>query len=73
MTEKMFDPAIDCNREDCKIHKDSGMTTLMYYPPVYDKYGNNINPDMNSTTYHARCSSCNKDWIEVYRGGERVA
>lgn len=68
----MFDPAKDCNREDCRISKGSGMTTLAYYPPVYDKYGNNTNPDMNTTTYHASCSSCGVSWTEVYQAGERI-
>lgn len=38
------------------------MTTDMYYPPVYDKNGNNINPDGNITSGSVKCSTCNKEW-----------
>lgn len=40
-------------------------TTCVDYPPIYDKYGNNINPDRNTTTYHYECGNCGKTWDEV--------
>ena len=69
----MFDPAKHCEREDCRIRKSSGGTTLMYYPPVYDKHGNNLNPDMNVTTYYASCSTCGKQWTEGWQNGKRTS
>lgn len=36
-------------------------STAVYYPPVY-KDGVNINPDMNKSTTHCRCLSCNKEF-----------
>jgi hypothetical protein len=38
------------------------MTTLAYYPPIYDGHGNNLNPDMNKTYNTLRCSTCGKEW-----------
>lgn len=53
----------ECEREDCRFQQTSpGMTTCMYYPPIYDKYGNNTNPDMNITTYNIKCSVCEKEF-----------
>ena len=61
-----FNPATDCPREDCKIHKYSGIITRVYYPPIYDKYGNNVNPDdiitMYDTIYDMHCYTCDKKW-----------
>ena len=38
---------------------DTGMTTAVYYPPIY-KDGVNINPDGNSTIRSIKCLNCNK-------------
>jgi hypothetical protein len=38
------------------------MTTAMYFHPVYDKNGKNVNPDGNITSGEVRCSTCNKTW-----------
>lgn len=34
----------------------------MYFTPVYDKHGNNINPDGNITSGSVSCHVCNKQW-----------
>jgi len=67
-----FNPATDCPREDCHIHETPGGTTCVYYPPVYDKYGNNINPDGNISTYHMHCYTCDKKWVISYQYGKRI-
>jgi len=67
-----FTPAKDCSREDCRIEQSPGSSTLMYYPPVYDKYGVNINPDRNITTYHMFCRVCNNTWIDSYQLGNKI-
>lgn len=46
------------------------MTTCAYYPPVYDKHGNNINPDRNLTSGSIKCSTCNKEWTYHTQLGE---
>lgn len=38
------------------------MTTAMYFPPVYDKNGDNINPDGNITSGAIVCNTCKKQW-----------
>jgi hypothetical protein len=38
------------------------MTTAMYYPPVYDKHGNNTNSDMNTTNTYIECGICDRRW-----------
>lgn len=38
------------------------MTTMLYYPPIYDGHGNNLNPDRNTTHSPVRCSTCGKKW-----------
>jgi len=68
-----FDPAKDCDREDCRIQESGGSTTCMYFPPIYDKYGNNINPDGNITTYHMKCSTCGTSWIDSYQYGKKLS
>ncbi len=59
-----------CSRDDCRIQHGASTTTAAYYPPVYDKHGNNLNPDMNTTTTNKRCLSCGKSWNESYQNGK---
>jgi len=42
----------------------------MYYPPIYDKHGNNTNPDGNTTSGETTCTTCNKKWYYSRRYGE---
>ena len=63
-----------CVRDDCMITENGpSMITSAYYPPVYDKQGNNTNPDMNITTQQRRCLSCGKTWTEKYQNGARIS
>lgn len=45
------------------------MTTMAYYPPIYDGHGNNVNPDMNTTTHTTRCLTCGKEFVERWCNG----
>lgn len=38
-----------------------GMTTSVYYPPIY-KDGVNINPNRNKTTFNCTCMNCGKEF-----------
>lgn len=38
------------------------MTTSMYFTPIYDKNGNNVNPDGNITSGSFKCIVCKKQW-----------
>lgn len=56
---------VRCNTPSkCRIQLMHSSTTCAYYPPVYDGYGNNLNPDRNATTRQMHCSTCGKDWTE---------
>lgn len=56
--------------DECRIQLFGGMTTCAYYPPVYDKLGNNTNPDMNTTSGSAQCLTCGKKWNYSSCNGE---
>lgn len=58
----MMNPNPQCQSEDCRFNVGFSITTAMYFTPVYDKHGNNINPDGNITSGKVRCSTCNKAW-----------
>lgn len=58
----MTNPNPTCQNENCRFHYGMSMTTSMYFPPVFDKNGNNINPDGNITSGSVSCSVCAKAW-----------
>ena len=55
-------PNPNCPRNDCRYAVGVGMTTSMYYPPIYNKDGQNINPDGNVSSGELSCTSCNRKW-----------
>ena len=60
----------NCKTPDkCRITQGAAATTCTYYPPCYDGHGNNLNPDMNVTSYSSHCSVCDRTWdVEVQNG-----
>jgi len=65
-----------CPHKDCKIRLipiGPTLRTLVYYPPIYDEEGRNVNPDRNITTQGYQCLTCGckflvrwgYDWMEV--------
>lgn len=55
---------------DCRFHYGMSMTTAMYFPPVYDKHGNNLNPDGNYTSSTVKCATCSKEWTSSTQHGK---
>ncbi len=47
----MKNPNPECPREDCRFTESDGVSTLAYYPPIYDKNGVNINWDRNKVRF----------------------
>ena len=47
-------------RTDC-----GSSSTLMYFAPVYDENGVNINPDCNTITTAYKCLECNRLFVVV--------
>lgn len=64
-----LDAAVNCSK-DCRWMVSGGNTTLAYYPPIYDKNGKNINPDMNSTFSQVKCLTCNREWSTITQAGK---
>ena len=64
----MINPNVDCDKE-CSFSHGPSMTTAAYYPPVYNKAGVNVNPDMNTTYGDVRCIVCNKSWRYASQNG----
>lgn len=62
-------PDPSCDKE-CSFGCGPSMTTAAYYPPVYDKHGNNINPDMNTTSAPIWCYTCGREWVSISRGND---
>ena len=54
----------ECERQDCKFEVMSEVSTLVYYPPIYDKNGNNLNSDGNKVFINYRCRTCGDMWRE---------
>ncbi len=65
----MKNPNPKCEK-DCRFHYGMSSTTAAYYPPVYDKHGNNVNPDGNVTRGTVSCSVCNTKWTYATQYGE---
>lgn len=57
----MRNPNPTCELE-CRFIHSPTLTTCMGFTPIYDKHGNNLNPDRNITTGTIWCSVCNTQW-----------
>lgn len=63
-----MNPNPTCEK-DCRFYYGVSMTTAMYYTPVFDKHGNNLNPDGNTTTSEVSCSVCGRKWVSKSQFG----
>jgi hypothetical protein len=67
----MMNPNPNCPKSDCLFQEvGPSMTTSMYYAPIYDKHGNNVNPDGNITSGTIKCITCNQEWMYSSRLGK---
>lgn len=65
VAEITFPNKAKCNTpQKCQIQETHSSITCAYYPPIYDGYGNNLNPDRNTTTRKLHCNTCGKEWTE---------
>lgn len=62
-------PNLNCDK-DCRFQTHSYGTTCMYFPPTYDKYGNNLNPDGNITSGEVFCTVCKRKWTSSTQYGK---
>lgn len=58
-----------CGRDDCMVREMGGSQTAMYFPPIYNAQGANINPDNNTKTLNKKCLSCGRAWTETIQNG----
>lgn len=64
----MININVECEKE-CMFRYGVSMTTAAYYPPVYNKAGVNVNPDMNTTSGDVTCITCGKSWFYISQNG----
>ena len=55
----------DCNREDCRVSMGRTTTTAMGWQPMFDRYGNMLNRDPNTSTTQMNCLTCGKTWTRI--------
>ena len=64
MRSGMQNPDPTCEK-DCRFSYGPTITTAMNFTPVFDKHGNNINPDGNITSGEISCRVCGRSWYSV--------
>lgn len=69
MKSGMQNPDSTCKKE-CRFSYGPTVTTAMYFAPIYDKHGNNLNPDGNTSYYEVSCSVCSNSWYGTTKYGE---
>lgn len=56
--------------KDCRFSYGPTVTTVMYYAPIFDKHGNNLNPDGNTSSSEISCYFCKKSWYATTKYGK---
>ena len=51
---------IDCDSNKCKLKEFDSFTMALYYPPMYDKYGRNINEGKGTRFSTVECLICGR-------------
>ncbi len=69
MSDRIQVPETDCISRACRFSKSLEMTTSVAYIPMYNSEGENINPDMNTTSFQLICLTCDRLWIGRTKGG----
>ena len=68
----MFNNPNPTCQNDCRFSQGVSTRTAVYYHPVYDKDGNDLNRDGNITTTTISCSTCNRQWVATTQYGETL-
>ena len=58
-----------CENE-CRFTHGNTTSTSAYFAPVYDKHGNNLNPDGNIASSSVSCLTCGKKWHSTTQYGK---
>lgn len=63
----------DCDTPDeCQFVHSTVSSTLMYFQPIFNRKGQNINPDRNTKSYDISCQKCGKIWSVSDNGSDIV-
>lgn len=55
----------ECDKpKDCRFASMGGTTTCLAWTPTVDRDGNVFGSNPNTTTWHWRCETCGKQWVE---------
>lgn len=66
----MFNNPNPTCQNECVFKMGMATTTAMNYDPIYDKNGNNLNPDGNITTSTVSCATCDRQWVSYTQYGQ---
>jgi hypothetical protein len=56
----------DCHRTDCVVQQQGpSMTTCLGWTPTFDRWGNPLSKDPNTTTTQMKCNTCGKEWVST--------
>jgi hypothetical protein len=56
----------DCDRTDCVIQATGPtMTTCLGWTQTFDKWGNPLNSDPNTSSTPMKCVTCGKEWVSI--------
>lgn len=61
---KLENPNPTCEKE-CRFARGSEFTTAAYYQPLYDKHGNLVSKDGNTSSGSVNCVVCQKRWSYI--------
>ena len=73
MNVEIIEGGPDCMRDDCMLQHGVSTSTLAHYPAIFDKDGNNTNPDGNVVVTDIKCLSCGKSWKESWKNGTKIS
>jgi hypothetical protein len=65
MNQNNFQSPNPTCEKDCRFARGSEFTTLAFYQPLYDKHGNLVSKDGNTTTGAMNCVVCKKKWSYI--------
>lgn len=65
-------PECPDGRDDCLFEEAGHCRSDMYFPPIYDKHGNNTNSDRNPMWWRTKCQTCGREWSSSQVGGDPV-
>ena len=73
MSVEIIEGGPECMRDDCMLQMGVSTMTLAHFPQIFNKNGDNVNPDGNLSITDVRCLSCGKSWKEGWKNGTKIS